>query len=36
VGTYPIVIHGNAAGLAEQLVNLNVVRPPGAGRVAGM
>ncbi len=31
VGSYPIVIHGNTAGLAEQVVNLtiNVVAPSG-------
>ncbi len=35
VAAYPIVIHGNTAGLGEQLVNLtiNVVAPSGSGSV---
>lgn len=35
VGSYPIVIHGNTAGLGEQLANftINVVAPSGTGNV---
>jgi hypothetical protein len=35
VGSYPIVIHGNTAGLGEQLANLtiNVTAPGGSGNV---
>ena len=35
VGSYPIVIHGNTAGLGEQLASLtiNVVAPSGTGNV---
>lgn len=37
VGAYPIVIHGTAAGLAEQLANLtiNVTAPGGSPSVSG-
>src|SRR4029077_3861950 len=35
-GAYPIVIHGNAPGLAEQTVNftINVVPPSGSGNAS--